>query len=133
ALGSRSPAAGRARTRRSRAADRSPAPPDADGTFAGDHLGLSPRAGLRELSFLTCPRPRRTPDQRSAKPGAADREPRRGGVQPRLLIAGSAGRNRPKAGEGDGRPPNRIGVPCLRAQSVHRVAFGGGSQTAGGL
>ncbi len=82
----------------------------------GAHSPCSPAATPEEL-----------PDQRSAKPGAADREPRRGGVQPRLLVAGSAGRDRPQAGEGDGRPPNRLGVPRLRAEPVHGLALGRGS------
>ena len=100
-------------------------------TFAGDPLGFTP-PGLGDCP-ARLPATPEDPDQRSAKPGAADREPRRGRVQPRLLVAGSAGRDRPQAGEGDGRPPNRLGFARLRAEPVHGLALGRGPRAPRGL
>ena len=60
------------------------------------------------------------PDQRSTQPRESHRRPRRGGLQPRLQLRGAAGRTRPQAGQGDGRPQDRRGRPRLRARTSTR-------------
>ena len=85
------------------------------------------------VGFQPVPRPEEPPparqgatDQRSTQPRVSDRRPRRGGLQPRLQLRGAAGRAGPQAGQGDGRPQDRLGRPRLRPQRVHGLPLQAG-------
>ena len=58
-------------------------------------------------------------DERAAKHRIEARVPLRGGVRPRLPLERPAGRDRAQARQGDGRPPQRLGLARLRPERVH--------------
>ena len=116
----RRPPARAARARSGCGSARSPPPPLLGAWLAVGH-GVAPPVGFQPVSppRRADPLAKEPPDQRSTQPRESDRRPRRGGLQPRLQLRGAAGRARPQAGQGDGRPQDRRGRARLRAQRVH--------------
>ena len=69
----------------------------------------------------------------STQSRSADRGARRGRLQPCLLVAGPARRDRPQARQGDGLPQDRLGLAGLRAEQLHGLALARGPRAARGL
>ena len=73
------------------------------------------------------------PDERAPKHRVEARVPVRGGLRPRLPVERPAGRARPQARQGDGRPPQRLGLARLRAERVHDLPLAGRPRAVRGL